>query len=79
MKEKKLGLERISKLAFDKACEASDVLNDITGKWTIDYASAAFVIYFMDKKWLIEDIVDMLIEEGILKFERGVYRCEEAE
>ena len=38
--------------------EACKLLNDLTDTWTLDYAPAAFILYFKDKRWLLSHILD---------------------
>jgi len=41
--------------------EACDLLNNLTDKWTLDFAPEAFFLYFNDKKWLLEKIVENIL------------------
>jgi hypothetical protein len=44
----------------EKSEGACKLLNDLTEKWTLDFAPQAFILYFSDKKWLLDKIVEEL-------------------
>lgn len=49
----------------DKAQKAWDELNKLTDKWTLDFSAEAFILYFSDKKWLVDKIIEEMYANNI--------------